>query len=90
MYGRLIHLRGTRAKHAVIVRIPSIALPRCAADFSDGITSGSRSWPPRWPRRAMMARVKTRNQLNQTMFFTSNTSIYSLRMKTPGTRIPCA
>ena len=32
-------------------------------DFSDGITSGSRSWPPRWPRRAMMALVKTRNQL---------------------------
>jgi gluconolactonase len=27
---------------------------------------------------------------NQTMFFTANTSIYSLRMKTPGTRIPCA
>jgi hypothetical protein len=63
MYGRLIHLRGTRAKHAVIVRIPSIALPRCAADFSDRITSGSRSWPPRWPRRAMMALVKTRNRL---------------------------
>jgi hypothetical protein len=64
MYGRLIHLRGTRAKHAVIVRIPSIALPRCAADFSDGITSGSRSWPPRWPRRAMMALVKTRNRVH--------------------------
>ena len=27
---------------------------------------------------------------NRTMFFTSNTSIYSLRMKTPGTRIPRA
>ena len=27
---------------------------------------------------------------NQTMFFTANTSIYSLRMKTPGTRIPRA
>ena len=27
---------------------------------------------------------------NQTMFFTANTSIYSLRMKTPGTLIPRA
>ncbi len=27
---------------------------------------------------------------NQTMFFTANTSIYSLRMKTPGTMIPRA
>ena len=27
---------------------------------------------------------------NQTMFFTANTSIYSLRMTTPGTRIPRA
>jgi gluconolactonase len=27
---------------------------------------------------------------NQTMFFTANTSIYSLRMQTPGTRIPHA
>jgi sugar lactone lactonase YvrE len=27
---------------------------------------------------------------HQTMFFTANTSIYSLRMKTPGTRIPRA
>ena len=27
---------------------------------------------------------------NQTMFFTANTSIYSLRMQTPGTRIPRA
>ena len=27
---------------------------------------------------------------NQTMFFTANTSIYSMRMKTPGTRIPRA
>ena len=25
---------------------------------------------------------------NRTMYFTSNTSIYSLRMTTPGTRIP--
>ena len=27
---------------------------------------------------------------NRTMFFTANTSIYSLRMRTPGTRIPRA
>lgn len=27
---------------------------------------------------------------HQTMFFTANTSIYSMRMKTPGTRIPRA
>jgi hypothetical protein len=50
MYVRLVHLWGARAKHAVIMRIPSSTLPRRAAYFSDGITPGSRSWPTLWPR----------------------------------------
>jgi len=43
MYVRLVHLWGTRAKHAVIRRIPSDTLSRHAAYFSDGIPPGSRS-----------------------------------------------
>jgi hypothetical protein len=50
MYVRLVHLWGARAKHAVIMRISSSTLPRHAAHFSDGITPGSRSGPPLWPR----------------------------------------
>jgi len=45
MYVRLVHLWGARAKHAVIMRLPSSMLPRRAAYFSDGITPGYRSWP---------------------------------------------
>jgi hypothetical protein len=43
MYMRLAHLWGTRAKHAVIRRMPSSTLPRRAAYFSDAITPGDRS-----------------------------------------------
>ncbi len=50
MYVRLVHLWGARAKHAVIMRIPSSTLPRRAAYFSDGTTLGDRSWPTLWPR----------------------------------------
>ena len=39
MYVRLVHLWGARAKHAGIMRISSSTLPRCAAYFSDGITT---------------------------------------------------
>ncbi len=45
MHMRLIHLWGTRAKHAVIMRIPSSTLPRRTAYFSDGMTPSYRSWP---------------------------------------------
>ena len=58
------HLGGARAKHAVIMRIPSSTLSQHAAYFSDGTTLGYRSWPPLWPRGAMFALVKTRNQLH--------------------------
>jgi len=47
---RLVHLWSARAKHAVIMRIPSDTLPRRAAYFSDKTTLGYRSWPPLWPR----------------------------------------
>jgi len=52
MYVRLVHLWGARAKHAVIMRMPSSTLPRRAAYFSAGTTTtlGYRSWPPLWPR----------------------------------------
>ena len=46
MLRRLVHLWGARAKHAVIMRIPSYTLPRRAAYFSDGTTPSHRSWPP--------------------------------------------
>ncbi len=36
MYVRLVHLWGARAKHVVIIRIPSSLLPRRVAYFSDG------------------------------------------------------
>ncbi len=49
MHMRLVHLWSARAKHAVIMRIPSSMLPRRAAYFSDGTTLGYRSWPPLWP-----------------------------------------
>jgi len=60
---RRVHLRDTRAKHAVIRRIPSSIRPRRAAYFADGITPGYHSWPPLWPRGAVLVLVKTRNQL---------------------------
>jgi hypothetical protein len=44
---RLVHLWSARAKHAVIIRMLSYALPRRAAYFSDGTTLGYRSWPTR-------------------------------------------
>jgi len=50
MYMRLVHLWGARAKHAVLMRIPSYTRPRRAAYFADGTTLGYRSWPPLWPR----------------------------------------
>ncbi len=50
MHMRLVHLWSARAKHGVIMRIPSSMLPRRAAYFSDGTTLGYRSWPPLWPR----------------------------------------
>ncbi len=55
---RCVHLRDTRAKHAVIMLLPSSILPRRAAYFSDGITPRYRSWPPRWPRGAVLVLVK--------------------------------
>ena len=64
MYMRLKHLWSAPAQHAGIVCIPSATRPRRAAYFSDGTTRGSRSWPPRWPRGAVFALVKTRNQLS--------------------------
>ncbi len=63
MYMRLKHLWSAPAQHAGIVCIPSGTRPRRAAYFSDGTTRGSRSWPPRWPRGAVFALLKTRNQL---------------------------
>ena len=44
MYVRLVHLWDARAKHAVIMRMPSSTMPRHAAYFSDGTTPGYRSW----------------------------------------------
>src|SRR5262245_32616272 len=64
IYVRLVQLWGARAKHAVIMRMPSSLLPRRAAYFSHGITPGYRSWLPLWPREAVLALLKTRNQLN--------------------------
>jgi len=60
---QLVHLWSARAKHAVIMRLPSSTLPRRAAHFPAGTTRGSCSWPPLWPRGALLALVKTRNQL---------------------------
>ena len=60
---RLVHRWGARAHQAVIRRMPSSLLPRRATSCSDGITPGSRSWPPPWPREAVLAPLKTRNQL---------------------------
>jgi hypothetical protein len=64
MHLRLAYLWSARAKQAVIMRIPSSTLSQHAAYFSDGTTLGYRSWPPLWPRGAMFALVKTRNQLH--------------------------
>jgi len=55
MYVRLVHLWGARAKHAVIMHIPSSRLPRRAAYFSDGITPGYRSGPTPEQRWAVFA-----------------------------------
>ena len=50
---RLVHLWSARAKHAVIMRLPSYTLPRRAANFSDGTT-------PRLPLLAStMAKVSS-------------------------------
>jgi hypothetical protein len=43
MHLRLVYLWSTRAKQAMIMRIPSHRLPRRAAYFADGTTLGSRS-----------------------------------------------
>ena len=63
MYMRLVHLWGARAKHAVIMRLPSSTLPRRAAYLSDGPTHGYHAWPPLGPKRAVCALLKTCNQL---------------------------
>jgi quercetin dioxygenase-like cupin family protein len=63
MYVRLVQLWGARAKHAVIMRLPSSRLPQRAAYFSAGITPGYRSGPPPEHRGAVLALLKTRNQL---------------------------
>ena len=63
MYVWLVHLWGARAHQAVCMRMPSFLLPRRAAACADGITPGDRAWPPRGPREAVLARLKTRNQL---------------------------
>src|SRR2546425_1675276 len=60
---RLVHLWSARAKHAVIMRLPSSTLPRRAAYLSDGPTHGYHAWPPLWPKRAVCALLKTCNQL---------------------------
>src|SRR5215470_10417644 len=64
----LVHLWGARAKHAVLMRISSNMLPQRATYFSDG----PHTQPPLLafprPRRAVLAILKTRNQLNQ-MFY---------------------
>src|SRR2546430_10875295 len=52
------------SKTSVIMRILSSTLPRRAAYFSDGTTLSYCSWPPLWPRCAVSALLKTRNQLN--------------------------
>jgi hypothetical protein len=53
MHMRLVHLWSARAKHAVIMPIPSSTLPRRAVYFSDGIT-------PRLPLLASaMAKVSS-------------------------------
>ncbi len=50
MHMQLVHLWSARAKHAVLMRIPSYTLPQCAAYVSDGPTRGYRSWPTLGPR----------------------------------------
>jgi hypothetical protein len=67
MYTRLGPLWGARAPQAVLMRMPSSTPPRRAASCADDISLGCRSWPPRWPRCAVWARLKTRNQLIETI-----------------------
>jgi hypothetical protein len=63
MHMRLVHLWSARAQHAVIRRMRSSTLPQRAAYCSDDTTLSYRSWPPLWPRGAVFALLKTRNQL---------------------------
>ena len=63
MHVGLVHRWSARAKQAVIMRMSSALLPRRAAYCSDGITPSDRSWPPLWPREAVLALLKTRNRL---------------------------
>src|SRR4029453_6473698 len=64
LMGRLVHLWGARAKHAVLMRISSHMLPQRAVYFSDAPTRNYRSWPTPRPRRAVCALLKTRNRLD--------------------------
>jgi len=50
MYVRLVHLWGPRAKHVMILCMPSSTLPRRAVCFSDSITPGYHSWHTLWPK----------------------------------------
>ncbi len=50
MHMRLVPLWSARAKHAVIMRIPSSTLPQHVAYFADGTTLGYRSWLTLSPR----------------------------------------
>src|SRR2546428_5231003 len=63
MLMRLVHLWSARAKRAVLMRLPSYPLPQRVASFADGPTLGYRSGPTPWPRWAVCALLKTRNQL---------------------------
>src|SRR5262245_5606829 len=60
---RLVYLWGARAQHAVLMRLASHRLPQRATYFADGPIRHHRSWPPPRPRRAVLAILKTRNQL---------------------------
>ena len=63
MHVRLVHLRSARAKYAVIMRIPSDMLPRHTVYFLTAPTRLLLVASTR-PRCAVLARVKTRNQLS--------------------------
>jgi len=60
---RLVYLWGARAQHVVLMRLASHWLPQRATYFADGPIRHHRSWPPPRPRRAVLAILKTRNQL---------------------------
>jgi len=65
---QLVHLWSARAKHAVIMRLPSCTLPRRAAHLSAGTTRGYRSWPPPWPRWAVCVLLETSQEQESTRY----------------------